>query len=308
MAQVTFQRLIDEVADDGYDAECIERFQFACSVKNLTTKTVMGYAERILYLHRYATKLNKELTELGTRDIQQYILSLLGEVSPETVNGRIRVYKVFYACLTEEKLLENNPMLPIKAVRTERKIKPVVTPEQVGTILSQYDRRTFHGSRDYCMLLLTFDAMLRLSELLSIRLKDIDLKSRLVKVYGKGRKERYSPFSELTARRIRTYINRHRHNITGDFLFPMGNGQRVSDRRAYTIFSRQAKRLGIRLYPHLMRHSGASQFIRNGGSVNVLQRILGHSSLAITEKYVHLSTKDIVHGFNQCSPLSNVPI
>ena len=108
MAQITFERLINEVSAAGYDTECIEKFQFICSVKNLTTKTVMGYAERILYLHRFAVKLDKELIELTTRDIQNYILSLLRDVSPETVNGRIRVYKVFYDYLSEHMILANS--------------------------------------------------------------------------------------------------------------------------------------------------------------------------------------------------------
>ena len=105
------------------------------------------------------------------------------KVSPETVNGRIRVYKVFYKLLASEKLIESDPMQSINTVRTEKKVKPIVSPEQIGQILKQFDRRTFYGARDYCLILLTYDAMLRLSELLSIRLKDIDLKGRLVKVY-----------------------------------------------------------------------------------------------------------------------------
>lgn len=221
MADITFDRLISLVDGYGHNTECIERFQFTCAVKNLTEKTMKGYAERILYLHRYAVEIGKDLVGLTTRDIQQYILAILKTVCPETVNGRIRVFKVFYKTTCQEKLIQVDPMATIKQVRAEKKIKPVVSPEQIGQILDQFDRRTFYGARDYCMILLTFDAMLRLSELLSIRMKDLDLNSRLVKVYGKGRKERYSPFSELTCRRLRSFVAQHRRQMAGDYLFSM---------------------------------------------------------------------------------------
>lgn len=126
---------------------------------------------------------------------------------------------MFYNTLLKDQLIQSDPMDSIKNIRIEQKIKPVITPDQIGQILQKFDRRTFHGARDYCMILLTFDAMLRLNELLSIKIEDLDLSSRLVKVYGKGRKERYSPFSEVTSRRIRTYISRYRNKIDGDFLF-----------------------------------------------------------------------------------------
>jgi len=304
MAEVTFDKLINIVASDGHDTDCIERFQFLCAVKNLTNVTMMGYAERILYLHRFAVQLGKKLPELTTREIQEYILSILKKVSPETVNGRIRVYKVFYKFLATEIQIESDPMKSVQTVRVEKKVKPIVSPEQIGQILKQFDRRTFYGARDYCMILLTFDSMLRLSELLSIKLDNLDLKSRLVKVYGKGRKERRSPFSELTARKLRAYLTQHRKFLTGDLLFPMKNGNQIHTRRAYSIFTKPAIKIGIKLYPHLARHSGASQFIRSGGNPSVLQKILGHSSLLVTQKYIHLNNEDMLKSYEQFSPVN----
>lgn len=302
MAEITFEKLIDRVECDGHDTDCIERFQFTCAVKNLSKITMKGYAERIDYLHRYGINIERELTELTTRDIQQYILSILNKVSPETVNGRIRVYKVFYKLLTIENLIKSDPMQSVSLVRSEKKVKPVLSPEQIGLILKQFDRRTFHGERDYCMILLTFDAMLRVSELLSIKLEDLDLKSRLVKVYGKGRKERHSPFSELTARRIRTYLAQHRSKLSGDLLFSTENGKQITIRRAHSIFKKPAMKVGIHFHPHLARHSGASQFIRSGGSPSILQKILGHSSLMVTQKYIHLNNDDMISSFDYFSP------
>ena len=82
MAEVTFEKLINTVTSEGHDTDCIDRFQFACAAKNLTKVTMMGYAERILYLHRFSVQIGKELSALTTRDIQHYIISILKKVSP----------------------------------------------------------------------------------------------------------------------------------------------------------------------------------------------------------------------------------
>jgi hypothetical protein len=142
MADITFDRLISLVDSDGHDTECIERFQFACAVKNLTEKTMKGYAERILYLHRYAIEIGKDLVGLSTRDTQQYILLILKTVCPETVNGRIRVFKVFYKTICLQDVSWRHPVrLP--------KVWPrcVAIPAVIVTQSADEDFRSNHNCK-----------------------------------------------------------------------------------------------------------------------------------------------------------------
>jgi site-specific recombinase XerD len=231
-------------------------------------------------------------------------MNILDSVSPETVNGRIRVYRVFYGHLKDEGFISQNPLDNVKLVKAELKVKPILSPEQIGKILSQLNRKEFHGCRDYCMILLTYDSMLRLNELLTIKVIDIDLTSKLVKVFGKGRKERCVPFSDTTAKAVHSYLIRFRKSIPGDLLFPMKDGRQIVQRRAHRIFSNPGRRAVIYVHPHLIRHSSASQFIRIGGNPSILQKILGHSSLAITQRYVHLSNDDMSSAYERFSPVS----
>ena len=156
------------------------------------------------------------------------------------------------------------------------------------------------------MILLTYDAMLRLNELLTIRGDQIDLSSGLIKVYGKGRKERNVGFGPIVAKALHTYLLRFRKDIPGDRLFCYRDGNPISYRRAHRIFSNPAKKVGIKLHPHLARHSGATQFARSGGSLAILQRNLGHSTLAVTERYIHMGDEDILNAYERYSPAAGI--
>ena len=306
MSKVTFKEVIQLAEQLNMNGELLESFNFACRAKNLTPSTLKCYAERLEYLLKYAASIKKELHELTQKDIQSYLMQILDSVSAATVNGRIRVFKVFYSHLKGEAFIDSNPMDHISLVRTELKVKPVLSVEEMSRVLAQFDRKHFNGARDYCMMLLCYDSMIRINELLSIKAADIDLQTKLVKVFGKGRKERHVPFSDRTAKTIHTFLIRHRKGIPGPLLFCTKDGKKVDYRRAHRIFTDAGKKAGVYVHPHLIRHSSASQFIRMGGSPSVLQKILGHSSLAITQRYVHLSNEDMNAAYERFSPAAQL--
>ncbi len=309
MPAITLKQLPAYAEQLGMDnTELLESFFFACKLKNCTPKTLSVYGERLSYLVKWAAPQGKELDQITKHDLQSYLTSLIDKVAVITINGRIIVYKVFYHHLKDEGYIETNPMENISKMKEPITIKEVVTPDELSKVLGQFDRRTFHSSRDFCLILLTFDAMLRLNEVLSIKTEQLDLKSGLLKVHGKGNKERFVAFSALTARALHSYLTRFRKNIGGDLLFCTREGKRLQYRQAHRIFEVPAKHVGIHLHPHLARHSGATQFVRSGGSLAVLQRILGHSTLAVTERYVHMNDLDILNAYEQHSPAADVRV
>ncbi|MGB5106692.1 MAG: tyrosine-type recombinase/integrase [Candidatus Zixiibacteriota bacterium] len=153
------------------------------------------------------------------------------------------------------------------------------------------------------MMLLCYDSMIRINELLSIKTADIDLQTKLIKVFGKRRKKRHVPFSDRTAKTIHTFLIRHRKGIPGPLLFSTKDGEKVDYRRAHRIFTDAGKKAGVYVHPNLVRHSSASQFIRMGGSPAVLQKVLGYSSLAITQRYVHFSNDEVHEAYERYSPV-----
>jgi integrase/recombinase XerD len=308
MTQWSFKDVAEYADTSGVGRELLESFAFACRVKNLTPSTLKCYAERLAYLVTYCANLHKGLQELTQRDLQAYLMSILDSVSAATVNGRIRVFKVFYKHLLSEGLIKSDPTAKISLVRAEQKVKAVLSQEQMSCVLSRLNRATRYGARSYCMILLMYDAMLRLNELLSLKIEDVDLRSRLIKVFGKGRKERIAPISDRTAKAIHTYILKYRTGNKTELLFANRMGGKIDPRRGHRIFSIAGKRVGIYLHPHLVRHSSASQFIRMGGNPAVLQKILGHSSLTVTQRYVHLSTDDLNVAYEKYSPAAGLRI
>jgi integrase/recombinase XerD len=152
---------------------------------------------------------------------------------------------------------------------------------------------------------LAYDAMLRRGEIVKLSIGDVDLDARtLIVRLAKGRWSRTVPYSPSTANTIQRYLIRHREKRPGTNLVCASNGRQLYDNYLGHIFYKASQRLGRRVTPHMLRHSGATQFVRNGGSLEILRRILGHRSIRTTEVYMHLSGADVISWADRCSPLA----
>lgn len=280
----------------------VDSFFFQCKVNNLTEKTHQVYAERMFYFARYLSEKGIDVDNVTKRTIQEYVVYLQERVSDATVNGRIRVFRCFWNHLCEEELWDKqNPCHKMKLIREESRVKPVVSPEQYVEVLKKIDKSTFEGFRNYLMMMVLWDSMMRRGELLSLLTENVDLQSGTLKVYGKGRKERWVPVGPKTLGVLRKYLVNHRNKIGGEVLFCSKLGFGLGPDYVQKLVSRFGKRSGVKLYPHLIRHSAATNFIRNGGSSAVLQKVLGHTSIVITEKYMHLRDSDACQLFQSQS-------
>lgn len=288
----------------------LDAFLFGCKVRRLTEATINVYAERLGHLARFMDSQKIDINDLTKRNLQDYILSILGQVADETVNGRLRAYRRFFGYLEEEGVWEGkaNPTKGLKMVKCERKVKDVVTPTNYELALSFCNRKSFEGYRNFTLLLLAWDGMLRRAEIAGLATEHVDLSSGLVRVYGKGRKWREVPVGAKCIKVLHYYLTRYRKQIGGDKLFCAKGGQPLSYRHIHQIFERIGKRCGLKLAPHLIRHSAATHYLRLGGSVAILSRILGHTSLAVTSIYVNLMPADLVNSYNQFSPANSLRV
>ena len=158
------------------------------------------------------------------------------------------------------------------------------------------------------MVLLFWDGMLRLNEVRNLKLSDVDLEGRLIKVFGKGRKERMVPLGVKTLKAIQQFLIKWRSKYSGENLICMRNGQAIKERHYHKIIQQLGEKSGLKLHPHLLRHSAATWYIRQGGNPVILQKILGHSSLSVTQKYLHLSNEDAVNSYNDFSPSNGLKL
>jgi len=285
----------------------LQSFRLDCEIRNLTQKTMDGYVERLAYLFAHLSESGLCFDKATKRIIRSYILSLKDKVSDETINGRIRVYRRFFNHLISEELWEHpDPMAGIKLLKTEKRIKPIVGPEDIQKIIGRLRKATFEGNRNLILLLLYWDGMLRKTEALKLKTSELDLPSRMVKVYGKGRKERMVPLGNKTLRLLHRYIVKWRSEYPGEHLICMRDGNPVTDRHCHKIIQQMGQRAGLKLHPHLLRHSAATWYIRQGGNPAVLQGILGHTSLLVTQQYLHLTAEDAVNSYAQFSPANGL--
>ena len=171
------------------------------------------------------------------------------------------------------------------------------------------DKHTPLGSKYYCILLLLLDTGLRASELVGVKIADIDIVHGFVKVTGKGRKEWVVPFCKLTRKTLLRYINEFRPSLCpkeSPYLFAASEGNHISVGSIQQCIRRLAPKAGlegIKCSPHVFRHTFATQAIANEANVFVLKDIMGHASLQTTLKYTHLNSNDLKKQHDKFSPV-----
>jgi len=225
-----------------------------------------------------------------------------------TVNTTLRVLKVFFRYIVQEGLWSrSNPMHGIDFIRTQKPIKAILSPEQISKLLTVPNKKTFFGLRNYCMIMLMWDALLRVSEVVKIKHEDVNWEGYL-KVHGKGRKERIVPLSNKVLRDLHKYYL-YRKNFSGNHLFCDTCGAPLEIRNIQRILKRIGNQVNIHVSPHLLRHSGASYLAMQNFPPFALQMLLGHSSLSTTYLYIHMANeKQLKELHSRCSPADALPI
>ena len=235
-----------------------------------------------------------------------------GGLSPYTIHGYVRTLKVFGSWLAEEGFAGINPFLRLKRPRLPQPMIEVLTDEEIGAIVGSINPNCRQGMRMYLVVLLLLDTGMRANELLGISLNDIDLGNQTVKVWGKGDKERIVPFGPTTKKALMRYIGAWRPEPSAEGVEQLVLSMQGSP-LSYDALSHLIKRLGVsngvpRLRAHLFRHTFAVKYLMNGGDVMSLKRILGHSTLKVTQQYMHLAESHIQVQHSKYSPVERLNI
>jgi integrase/recombinase XerD len=274
------------------------------TVNGVTEKTLLFYRDTAKKFVEYAGE-SLPIDELE-RHINPYFLSLQSRgLKQNSIHTHWRAVKTFCLFLVAENYLETIPKLP-KLREEKKQIKPL-SLSQIRKVLDSFDVHTFSGLRNQTIIRLMFDSGLRLSELASINLQEMDLIQKFILAKGKGGKDRWVPFGESTKRQIWCYLKQREKYSDGndDALFLKHDGSRLKPRGIQIMFRRLSADMAlddIRLSPHTMRHSFALNWIEGGGDPFSLQKILGHTSQAMTSRYVAMAKSTIKAQHNRYSP------
>lgn len=287
----------------------LKAFLLSCRVDELAPATLRDYNQKIGAFVRYCKASGT--TAPGTvtvHHVRLFLLSLQQTCGSYSIHDYYACVKRFFNWLVAEGALKTNPMVSIRPPRIKSKIIQPFKTEQIQDLLLLCDEGTFLGTRNKAIILTFLDTGLRLSELASIQLKDIDFDRETIKVMGKGAKERVVRVGKKTQKAILRYLL-----MRGDSNACLWVSE---ERRPLTAWGIQlmirklGKRAGIsnvRCSPHTFRHTAAINFLRNGGSEFPLQVMLGHSTLQMTRKYVSsLGQEDMIKAHRLASPVDNM--
>lgn len=231
--------------------------------------------------------------------VRTYIVTLQqSNLNPTSVATYVRSLRALLGFLFAEELMEKNIAAKIKEPKTPRTIKRPLEDAELKAIIN-----ACLTVRDKAIVTLLFDTGIRSSELCTLTRSKVLLDQRLIIVMGKGQKMRAVPFSVGTSLHLRKYLLEHDH----EYVFLSRSGNPLTPNGLLQLMMRLAKRAGVEeLYPHLLRHTFATNFLRAGGSTLQLQRILGHETPAMTAHYVNMSTTDLQEAHDAASPLTRL--
>jgi len=310
-------------------SEFIDYYEICNRAEDKSPKTVVWYSANLKSFHNYlkSRHLPDNLDAIDINILRQYVLYLLKKnkyhghpITPEkaeplsaaTVHGHVRTLRAFFSWLVAEGFIEISPAKNLKPPKVCRKVVSTLSDEEIRAILGVLKPVNSSVARNQTIFMLLLDTGLRMGELMNLKMDDVHMDEGLLKVMGKGKKERIVPMGSNAQRALQRYLFRYRPKplhlgINNAFLSVLGKP--LTENSIKLIFSRLAKKSGVsRLHAHLCRHTFATRFLINGGDVFTLQQILGHSTLEMVRHYVNLAANHVAIQHQRFSPLDRLNI
>ena len=276
-------------------------FQYLRVEKGVSNETIRNYAYD---LKQFFTVLNKHQTEdLKSGDIQEFIrIQTQNMLSIPTILRRISSTKNLYLFLEKERIITFQ-IDSLEKPKGSKKLPICISIEEVEALLNQPNLDKPEGQRDRAMLEVMYSSGLRITELLNLKLKQINFERGMVKIVGKGNKERIVPIGDYALEYLYKYINdgrRKNMNKNSDYLFLNRYGEPVSRVYFFLQVKKYAKQAGIEveISPHTLRHCFATHMLENGAELRAVQEMLGHTNIATTQIYTNISSKRILSAYD----------
>lgn len=288
-----------------------EAFRLRCQAQNLSAGTLGWYKQLLKLFGRFLEERGvTTVREVTPTLLRQYLEAMRARgnstVTVERAYGGLRC---FFGFLSRERLIPQNPIQLVEKPRVERKLIRPLSMDQVRLLLAQCNQKRYDEHRLWTVMVLILDSGLRISEVINLRKDAIDFAAGVLRVMGKGGKERQVPFGINTKRALWNYAAR-RGDVPGQDLFFVsrygGRGCRYLFGKEFRRIGQQAGIQGVRVSPHTLRHTFATQYILNGGDAFSLQQILGHSTLDMVKVYVGLANRDVALLHQKFSPMDRL--
>ena len=277
----------------------IERFLDAMwSEQGLSQNTLASYGSDLKVLDRWLTKQGRQLEKARKADLLAFIGDRAAQgIHVRTLSRQLSTIRRFYGYLTREGLVERDPSAQVASPRMGRPLPHSLSENEVERLLAAPSLDDPLGVRDRCMLEVLYATGLRVSELVNLTIAQVSLANGVLRVRGKGSKERLTPLGEVAADWVRKFLDGPRTEILGerisDALFPTRRGKAMTRQAFWQRLRKHRTAAGIteHLTPHSLRHAFATHLLDHGADLRVVQLLLGHSSLSTTQIYTQVARK-----------------
>lgn len=278
----------------------------------LAKNTQLAYMRDLrLLMKSLQLKADEELLQVSRQQLIAYLVRLKQEGrASSTVARKLASIKAFYRFLTAERYIRRNPAEVLEAASRGLHLPKVLSVQEVERLLDEPNLGTLDGYRDKTMLELLYATGMRVSELVNVPVKNVDMKMQYVIVMGKGSKERMLPLGRTALHYLEHYLSVVRPQLlhgkpdAATELFVTGWGGPMTRERFYEIIVAYGKSAGIskRVTPHMLRHSFATHLLNNGTDLRIVQELLGHADISTTQIYTHLDVERLREVYDKTHP------
>ncbi|MBA7681630.1 Tyrosine recombinase XerD [subsurface metagenome] len=280
--------------------------------RNASPYTVRNYTTDLLDFFQFLRdKEIGSLKEVDRHTLRDYLSHLMerGFVKA-SIARKLSAIRSFYRYLLREEIISTSPVATTSSPKLDKRLPSFLSIEEINRLLEAPDLSTSQGLRDRALLELLYASGLRVSELVSLNLEQVNLDTNEIRVWGKGSKERMVLMGKPAARALTAYLNQGRPELLGEkrsnALFLNRYGKRLIERRVQRILEKYTNIAGIgkRVYPHMLRHTFATHLLDGGADLRVVQELLGHASLSSTQIYTHVSKSQAKKVYLSAHPMA----
>lgn len=278
--------------------------------KNYSKHTVTAYKHDLVTFADFLKKEfdQEEIITANYSQIRSWIVSMVDfGVANQSINRKISSLKTYYKFLLKTKQLEISPLTNHRALKTSKKIQIPFSEHEITEVIDMFQTATFEGTRNKLMIELLYTTGIRRAELIGIKIKDIDLVNKTLKVVGKRNKERIVPLLNIVIISAQEYLS-YRKEVANsssiNYLLISKKGVKLNESLVYRTINNYFSKVSgkVKKSPHILRHSFATHLLNEGANMNAVKELLGHASLASTQVYTHNSMAELSNVHRKSHP------
>ncbi len=297
------------IIEDGNSKELSEFQDYLLNVRRYSSNTVSSYSFDICDFTKFIRGLGKIFKDIKVDDVKSWILDLTErQIGKRSIKRKMSSLKSFYAWMYLQKKVDSDPFEYVHSPKATHALPDFFSEKEIDSLLTANEKRTDKlKDRDQALLMLMFASGLRASEVVNLTFNQVDFDNRIMKVSGKGNKDRLVPFTNSAKEAMLNYINGLRKDLLKEdtkYIFLNSKGNKMTVRGLEYILDEIEAKTGLygKIHPHMLRHSFATKMLNRGADLRTIQELLGHSSIETTSIYTHVAYENMKETYEKTFP------